>query len=148
MAGPSATTPLLRSVGRAFSGSTFLWRSGAILATIGIITGAFGAHGLRKRPGITPDNIHAWETASHYASVDSPKCLTLNCLSKVFNGLALLLVSLHPRFAVHRFAGPAIIAGSTLFSGSIFALVGAKDRLNLKWLGPVTPIGGSILIAG
>ena len=24
------------------------------------------AHGLRKRPGITPDNISAWNTASHY----------------------------------------------------------------------------------
>ena len=32
-----------------------------------MVTGAFGAHGLRKKQGITPDNIRAWETAAHYA---------------------------------------------------------------------------------
>ncbi|KAI0788594.1 hypothetical protein C8Q75DRAFT_239858 [Abortiporus biennis] len=129
---PNASTPLIpRAMSSAFSGPGFLWRSGAILAAIGITAGAFGAHGLRKRAGITPDNIHAWETASHYA---------------IFNGLALLLVSLHPRFATHRFAGPAILAGSAVFSGSIWALVFARDKL--RWLGPITPIGGSIMIAG
>lgn len=61
-----------------------LWRAGAVLsalhssccptqelttcaATVGMITGAFGAHGLRKRPGIVPDKIHAWETAAQYS---------------------------------------------------------------------------------
>lgn len=33
----------------------------------GIITGAFGAHALKSRQGVTTDNVHAWETASHYA---------------------------------------------------------------------------------
>ncbi len=52
---------------------------------------------------------------------------------------------MHPRFAFHPFAGPAIAAGGLLFSGSIFALT-----LNnkLKVLGPVTPLGGVFLIAG
>ena len=82
-----------------------------------------------------------------------------------------MLVSLHPRFAVHRFAGPAIAAGAAVFSGSIFALTVAKMKglgdkcvlLNLyapgtascllpyhrvRILGPITPLGGSILIAG
>ena len=36
-------------------------------AAAGVIAGAFGSHGLRKREGITSDKIHAWETASHYA---------------------------------------------------------------------------------
>ena len=44
----------------------FMFNSASV-AAIGITAGAFGAHGLRKRAGITPDNIHAWETASHYA---------------------------------------------------------------------------------
>ncbi|KAI0830632.1 DUF423-domain-containing protein [Trametes gibbosa] len=113
------------------SRSSFLWRAGALLAAAGIITGAFGSHGLKKRAGITPDNLHAWQTASNYA---------------IYNGLALLLVSMHPRFATHRFAGPAIAVGSMVFSGSIMALVLARDRL--RWLGPITPIGGSIMIAG
>ncbi|KAK0245868.1 hypothetical protein EDD85DRAFT_757771, partial [Armillaria nabsnona] len=96
----------------------------------GVIAGAFGAHGLKGRPGITPDKIQAFQTAAYYAT---------------FNGLGLLLVSMHPRFAFHPFAGPAIAAGGLLFSGSIFALT-----LNnkLKALGPVTPLGGVFLIAG
>ncbi|KAK0456425.1 DUF423-domain-containing protein [Armillaria solidipes] len=127
----SQSEPLLpRRNMRAFPGPGLLWRTGAIFVTAGVITGAFGAHGLKGRPGITPDKIQAFQTAAHYA---------------VFNGLGLLLVSMHPRFAFHPFAGPAIAAGGLLFSGSIFALT-----LNnkLKVLGPVTPLGGVFLIAG
>ncbi|EIW64442.1 DUF423-domain-containing protein [Trametes versicolor FP-101664 SS1] len=114
------------------SRSSLLWRTGAVLAAAGIVAGAFGSHGLQKRAGVTPEKLHAWQTASNYA---------------IYNGLALLLVSLHPRFAVHRFAGPAIAVGSIVFSGSIMTLVLAQsDRL--RWLGPTTPLGGSIMIAG
>jgi len=38
------------------------------------------------------------------------------------NGIALMAISLHPRFSVHRFAGPAIGLGTLVFSGSIWAL--------------------------
>ncbi|EPQ60730.1 hypothetical protein GLOTRDRAFT_97790 [Gloeophyllum trabeum ATCC 11539] len=101
------------------------------MAAAGVMAGAFGAHGLRRRPGITAENIHAWETAAHYS---------------IFNGLALLLVSLHPRFSTHKFAGPAIAVGSLVFSGSIVTLVLNRDRF--RWLGPVTPMGGALMIAG
>jgi hypothetical protein len=37
------------------------------LAAAGMLSGAFGAHALKRRPGVTADNIHAWETASQYA---------------------------------------------------------------------------------
>ncbi|OSC99521.1 DUF423-domain-containing protein [Trametes coccinea BRFM310] len=131
MSRPTASSPLIPRAANVFPGPTLLWRTGAILAAAGIVAGAFGSHGLQKKSGITPEKLHAWQTASSYA---------------IYNGLALLLVSLHPRFAVHRFAGPAIAAGSALFSGSIFTLVLAGERW--KWLGPVTPIGGSIMIAG
>ncbi|CEL52747.1 UPF0382 membrane protein [Rhizoctonia solani AG-1 IB] len=109
----------------------FLWRIGAIYTFLGIATGAFGAHGLSKRPGILQAQIDSWKTASHYA---------------IFNGVALLAVSLHPRFSTHRFAGPAIALGAALFSGSVYALVLDRDRL--RFLGPVTPLGGVVLLAG
>ncbi|KAI5898147.1 DUF423-domain-containing protein [Schizophyllum commune H4-8] len=117
-------------------GSSMLWRAGAAFVATGVVTGAFGAHGLKKQPNVTPDTVHAWETAAHYA---------------VVNGVALLAVSMHPRFSRHAFAGPAIIAGTAMFSGSIFALTVAKmkglgDKVRI--LGPITPLGGSILIAG
>ncbi|KAF9452675.1 hypothetical protein P691DRAFT_772123 [Macrolepiota fuliginosa MF-IS2] len=93
--------------------------------------GAFGAHGLRRRPNISAEALQAWNTASSYA---------------VYNGLGLLLVSLHPRFSGHRFATPAIVAGGAIFSTSIMALVLARDRF--KFLGPITPLGGILMIAG
>lgn len=105
-----------------------LWRVGAITAASGLITGAFGAHIIKSR--VTPDRLGAWQTASHYA---------------MLNGLALLIISMHPRFAIHRFAGPAIAVGSVLFSGSIFALV---LKPGWKFLGPITPLGGTATIAG
>jgi hypothetical protein len=69
MADPSATPLLHRAAtrGKMFANPSFLWRAGALIAATGVITGAFGAHGLRSRPGITQDNIHAWETAAHYS---------------------------------------------------------------------------------
>lgn len=111
--------------------STVVWKSGALLAATGISFGAFGAHGLRSRSGIEAKQIESWMTASHYA---------------VFNGLALMATSLHPRASKSKFAGPAILAGSLLFSGSIFALVLNKEKF--KFLGPVTPLGGLSIIAG
>ncbi|KAI6005281.1 hypothetical protein F5J12DRAFT_835917 [Pisolithus orientalis] len=122
----SESTPLLsRTVP-----SPFLWRSGAILVATGMIVDAFGTHTLRRRPGITVDNLNAWRTAANYA---------------IINGLGLLLVSMHPRFSTHRFAGYAILGGSAVFSGSIMALVLWK---NVKFLGPITPLGGMMMIAG
>ncbi|KAH6917285.1 hypothetical protein BKA70DRAFT_1418048 [Coprinopsis sp. MPI-PUGE-AT-0042] len=131
MVNPDPTTPLLDRSTLLTSHQTFLWKAGVSAAAVGIMTGAFGAHGLKSRPGITPDNLHAFGTASSYL---------------IYNGLAMMLVSLHPRFAKHKIAGPAIATGTLLFSGSIFALVLARDRF--RFLGPVTPLGGSIMIAG
>ncbi|EIM83437.1 uncharacterized protein STEHIDRAFT_63389 [Stereum hirsutum FP-91666 SS1] len=96
-----------------------------------MIAGAFGSHGLKSRPGMTTDRQTAFMTAVHYA---------------VYNGLGLLVISSHPRFAVHRFATPAIALGGLLFSGTIFGLTLNRDRF--KALGPVTPMGGALMIAG
>ncbi|KAI0029155.1 hypothetical protein K488DRAFT_89026 [Vararia minispora EC-137] len=94
-------------------------------------TGAFGSHGLKNRPDMSADRVASFMTASHYA---------------IFNGLGLMLVSSHPRFASHRFAGPAIALGGFLFSSTIWGLVLDRDRF--KPLGPVTPLGGLLSIAG
>ncbi|CDZ97737.1 Predicted small membrane protein [Phaffia rhodozyma] len=109
-----------------------LWRSGAAIAGTGIMCGAFGAHGLKARVGITPDLIKSWETASHYAFL---------------NGIALMAVSLHPRFGYHAWAGRLIAGGTLLFSGSIFGLVLDREK-KFRFLGPITPLGGVAMIAG
>ncbi|KAF8560449.1 DUF423-domain-containing protein [Imleria badia] len=125
--GPSS--PLLAPALSGGDTSPFLWRSGAILAFTGMLTGAFGAHGLKSRAGITADDLNAWGTASTYA---------------IANGLGLMLVSMHRRFSTHRFAGPAILTGGVLFSGSIFVLVLKRFRL----FGPITPLGAFVMMAG
>ncbi|EPT03980.1 hypothetical protein FOMPIDRAFT_1022114 [Fomitopsis schrenkii] len=131
MTTPTSSTPLLGNMATSFVNSRTLWRTGALFTAVGMLAGAFGAHGLQKRPGITPENLRAWGSAAQYA---------------VFNGLGLLLISMHPRFATHKFAGPAIATGGFIFSSSIVALVLARDKF--RWLGPITPIGGSLMIAG
>ncbi|KAI9572873.1 hypothetical protein HD554DRAFT_2063668 [Boletus coccyginus] len=124
-----SSSPLLPSALSVGDTSTFLWRSGAILAFAGMLSGAFGAHALKRRAGITADDLHAWGTASTYA---------------IANGLGLMLVSMHRRFSTHRFAGPALLTGGVLFSGSIMLLVLKR----IKFLGPITPLGGLIMMAG
>ncbi|KAA1468255.1 hypothetical protein DENSPDRAFT_833500 [Dentipellis sp. KUC8613] len=93
--------------------------------------GAFGSHGLKNKPGVTPEKVSAFATATNYA---------------IYNGLGLLAISCHPRFGLHRFAGPAIALGGLVFSGSIIALVLARDRF--KFFGPITPLGGTLMMAG
>ncbi|TDL28363.1 DUF423-domain-containing protein [Rickenella mellea] len=125
----SENSNLLPRVHSLTSTASTLWRTGAIFAAVGMTAGAFGAHGLRNR--VDAERVRSWEAASHYA---------------IYNGLALLLISLSPRFSANRFAGPAIAVGGLIFSSSIMALVLNRDRF--KFLGPVTPLGGSIMIAG
>ena len=64
------------------------------------------------------------------------------------HSLALLLVSVlliqWGRMPALDIAVYAFMAGILLFSGSLYGLV----LTDLKWLGPVTPIGGLCFIAG
>ncbi|KAG6849870.1 hypothetical protein H0H93_004219 [Arthromyces matolae] len=68
MSPPISSSPLLPL--RNFPASRLLWRTGALMASVGIIA----AHGLKKRPGITDDSLHAWGTASNYAAKDVWPC--------------------------------------------------------------------------
>uniref|UniRef100_A0A0H5FU61 EamA domain-containing protein n=1 Tax=Leucosporidium scottii TaxID=5278 RepID=A0A0H5FU61_9BASI len=63
--------------------------------------------------------------------------------------VALLAISQHPVYC-KRWSAPLIIAGTTLFSGSIFALLLFKDRMGgfARVVGPTTPIGGLLMISG
>lgn len=107
-----------------------MWiRIAALLGATGVILGAFGAHALRAR--LEPAQLASWSTAVHY---------------QLFHALALLAIALSSAGS-GRSPGPApwlFAFGVLLFSGSIYALVLTPWR----WLGPATPIGGLLLIAG
>ncbi len=104
---------------------------GAVLILIAITLGAFGAHSLKEV--LTPEQLSSFETGVRY---------------QMYHGLALLIVgSVHERVDVTKWFYRFIYGGVLMFSGSIYLLsVQEQLGISLKFLGPVTPIGGSLLI--
>jgi uncharacterized membrane protein YgdD (TMEM256/DUF423 family) len=100
----------------------------ALLGAAAIAAGAFGAHGLRAR--LEPEQVAAWSTAAHYQLIHSAVILALGLLEIASERSVRVPASL---FTV----------GVLLFSGSIYLLTAA----GLRFLGPVTPLGGLTLIA-
>ncbi len=100
-----------------------------------VAAGAFGAHSLKAL--LEPDSLAAWETAVRY---------------HFFHVFALALVHLLGRDGRHRplaRAGWLFLAGICLFSGSLYLLsTRSLTGLSAGWLGPVTPLGGLLMIAG
>ncbi len=103
---------------------------GALSAGIAVAAGAFGAHGLRAR--VTPELLAVFDTGARY---------------QMYHALGLLAVG----WAASRWPGGAtaaagwlFVAGTVLFSGSLYLLVLGGPR----WLGAVTPVGGLCFLAG
>jgi uncharacterized membrane protein YgdD (TMEM256/DUF423 family) len=105
-----------------------MWSPGA-WATRAVGAGALAPHGLKAR--LTVDQLAAWATASQYHLLHSVVLL------------ALALYALQSGRPV-KLQASLVLAGTVLFSGSIYLLLLTGQR----WLGPVTPIGGTLLIAG
>lgn len=107
---------------------TLLLLAGLFGAT-GVMAGAFGAHALRATLGAS---LPTWQTAVQYHLV---------------HALALLALAAWQRseaVALANWSGWLFAAGIMLFSGSLYGLALGGPR----WLGPVTPLGGSLLIGG
>lgn len=103
----------------------------AFAGALGVVLGAFGAHALRG--SIEPRLIETFQTAVQY---------------QLIHALALLLVSLTMGWLGQslsfEISAYAFMAGIILFSGSLYGLV----LTEMRWLGPVTPLGGLCLIVG
>ena len=96
----------------------------ACLAAVAVGLGAFGAHGLKERFLTDPRAGAWWETATFYLLVHA---VAVACLS---------VGSIGPRVA--------LLGGAAIFAGTLCAMaLGAPT-----WLGAVTPLGGTALIAG
>jgi len=104
--------------------------AGALLGVSGVVLGAWGAHGLSAY--IENANLAAWDTAVSYQLFHA---LALLCVT----ALMTIAPSTHLKFAVG-----ALLVGVVLFSGSLYVLVLGGPA----WLGPLTPLGGVVLILG
>ncbi|HEX7902708.1 MAG TPA: DUF423 domain-containing protein [Chitinophagaceae bacterium] len=111
--------------------------AGAVFGGLAVALGAFGAHGLEK---VTADakTLHGFQTGVEY---------------QLYHALALLAVAIvfekFPNSLV-RWAGNLFIAGILLFSGSLYLLTFLKIQGSsvMSIVGPVTPIGGLLIIGG
>lgn len=103
---------------------------GAISGAVAVAAGAFGAHALKAR--LAPDLLAVFQTGAQY---------------QMYHALALLAAgwayARAPGGAAAT-AGWAFVAGTVLFSGSLYALALSGVRA----LGAVTPFGGVAFIAG
>ena len=109
----------------------------ALLAGLGVAAGAFGAHGLER---ITTDEkiLHGFRTGVDY---------------QLYHALALLVIAgFYDKLPANwmKRAGGCFIAGIILFSGSLYLLTFFKIEGSsaVKFLGPITPLGGLFFIAG
>jgi uncharacterized membrane protein YgdD (TMEM256/DUF423 family) len=103
---------------------------GAVSAFVSVAAGAFGAHALRER--LAPDLLVVFETGARY---------------QMYHALGLVAVA----WGAQRWPGAAttaagwlLVAGTLLFSGSLYALA----LSGLRALGAVTPFGGLAFLAG
>lgn len=105
---------------------------GAAYGMLSVILGAFGAHALKKI--LSVERLESFETGVRY---------------QMYAAFFLLIAGYILKFdtSSQRWISILMIAGTILFSFSIYGL-SLQDYLgvNLKFLGPITPLGGLFMI--
>lgn len=108
------------------------FRISIVFIVTGIMLGAMAAHSLEKQ--LTQVQLASFKTGTQY---------------QLYNGLGLLMLSLGYRLFNKRINVSLwlICIGTLLFSGSIYLLTTGTESIK-SILGPITPIGGSLMIVG
>lgn len=104
--------------------------TGAVLAGLGVVLGAFGAHGLKAR--VSAEMLVIFETGVRYHLIHA-----LGILAVAFG------LSRWPSGFVVA-AGWLFVVGILVFSGSLYVMT----LTGAKWLGAITPLGGLAFILG
>lgn len=106
----------------------------SILGALAVILGAFGAHALKKL--LSEEQLKSFETGVKY---------------QMYHAIVLLLIGFNFNLETtsEKYMVYSFMTGIILFSFSIYGLVisSAKNK-KLKFLGPITPLGGLFLIIG
>lgn len=104
---------------------------GACMMALGVVLGAFGAHGLKEK---IPANL----LAAYQAGVEY----------HFYHALGLILVGImafhFPQASGLRIGSWILFLGIVLFSGSLYVMA----LTGIRWLGAITPIGGTAFIVG
>jgi uncharacterized membrane protein YgdD (TMEM256/DUF423 family) len=107
--------------------------TGIVLITLSIVLGAFGAHGLKKVLVSFPEKLTSFETGVKY---------------QMYMGLSFLWLGTL-KVEVGKYLYPILLVGVIFFSLSIYLLsIDPVISFSFSFLGPVTPIGGLLLIIG
>ncbi len=103
---------------------------GCTMALLAVALGAFGAHAVKGR--IAPELLSVYHTGVEYHFY--------HALGMILVGLAALRL---PESGLLKSAGWAMLAGTILFSGSLYLL----SLTGVRWLGAITPFGGVAFLA-
>jgi uncharacterized membrane protein YgdD (TMEM256/DUF423 family) len=108
--------------------------AGSVLGILGIILGAFAAHGLKEL--VDADAIKSFETGVRYQIYHAFLLLILGSTSFISTKNKTIIFYL-------------VIIGIIFFSGSIYGLATNEfSSFNFKTIARITPIGGMLLIIG
>ena len=105
---------------------------GGIYGLLSVILGAFGAHAFKKI--LSVERLESFETGVRY---------------QIYAAFFLLIVGYILKFETssEKWISILMIAGAFLFSVSIYFLSFQEYwGINLKFLGPITPLGGLFMI--
>ncbi|QCX54304.1 DUF423 domain-containing protein [Elizabethkingia sp. JS20170427COW] len=106
--------------------------AGACYGMLSVILGAFGAHAFKSI--LSVERLQSFETGVRY---------------QMYAALYLLVVGFFLKFdtGIEKSVAWMMILGTLLFSGSIYLLSFQEVwGANLKFLGPITPLGGLFMI--
>lgn len=102
---------------------------GSVIMALGVMIGAFGAHGLKNI--ISEEMMEIFSTGVQY---------------HFYHAIGLLIIGITaqylPNSSLLYWSGILMVAGITIFSGSLYLL----STMGLRWLGAVTPVGGICFI--
>ncbi len=107
---------------------------GGINGGLSVILGAFGAHALKNR--FNEDQLKSFETGVKY---------------QMYHAIILIICGITFPFlsGIQNVMALCFILGTLLFSFSIYGLTWSSyQEKKIKILGPVTPLGGLLLVAG
>ncbi|MCH2182503.1 MAG: DUF423 domain-containing protein [Mariniblastus sp.] len=110
--------------------------TGALLAALAVILGAYGAHGLAavvESMDESAKRLANWETAAHYQMIHSVGLIAIGLLAAHYGGSRLFTA-----------AGCLFLLGILLFSGGLYTWVLTDNRPAVL----VVPLGGLSFILG